>query len=141
MWLKWVNFMFCNSLSLTLWDPVDWSLPVPLSMEFSRQDYWSGLPFPTLGTSRSRDWTCLPCISCVGRQILYHCSIHNSNSYLNEALNIRCRLSPPQFPTCNSLFFYNCSIVTSLTVLFTILLWQVHVCVYMDLCVSSLCVF
>ena len=21
----------------------------PLSMEFSRQDYWSGLPFPTLG--------------------------------------------------------------------------------------------
>ena len=25
------------------------ALQVPLSMEFSRQDYWSGLPFPPLG--------------------------------------------------------------------------------------------
>ena len=25
------------------------SLPAPLSMEFSRQEYWSGLPFPSLG--------------------------------------------------------------------------------------------
>ena len=25
------------------------SLQAPLSMEFSRQEYWSGLPFPTLG--------------------------------------------------------------------------------------------
>ena len=24
-------------------------LQAPLSMEFSRQEYWSGLPFPTLG--------------------------------------------------------------------------------------------
>ena len=45
----------------------------PLSIEFSRQEYWSGLPFPT-----PRD---LPnpgikpvsfYISCVGRQVLYH---------------------------------------------------------------------
>ena len=28
-------------------DPMDYSLPAPLSMEFSRQEYWSGLPFPT----------------------------------------------------------------------------------------------
>ena len=27
--------------------PMDYSLQVPLSMEFSRQEYWSGLPFPT----------------------------------------------------------------------------------------------
>ena len=25
---------------------MDCSLPAPLSMEFSRQEYWSGLPFP-----------------------------------------------------------------------------------------------
>ena len=31
---------------LTLCDPVDCS---PLSMGFSRQEYWSGLPFPPLG--------------------------------------------------------------------------------------------
>ena len=33
------------SLSLTLFDPVDCSPPV----EFSRQEFWSGLPFPSPG--------------------------------------------------------------------------------------------
>ena len=32
----------------TLCDPMD-SPPVPLSMEFSRQEDWSGLPFPSAG--------------------------------------------------------------------------------------------
>ena len=31
----------------TLWDPMDSSLPAPQSMGFSRQEYWSGLPFPS----------------------------------------------------------------------------------------------
>ena len=30
-------------------DPTDCSLQAPLFMEFSRQEYWSGLPFPTPG--------------------------------------------------------------------------------------------
>ena len=34
---------------LTLCDPRDCSPPAPLSMEFSRQEYWSGLPFPSPG--------------------------------------------------------------------------------------------
>ena len=34
---------------LTLCDPMDCSLRGPLSMGFSRQEYWSGLPFPTPG--------------------------------------------------------------------------------------------
>ena len=29
------------------YDPIDCGLPGPLSMEFSRQKYWSGLPFPS----------------------------------------------------------------------------------------------
>ena len=30
----------------------------PISMEFSRQEYWSGLPFPSPGeSSQPRDWT------------------------------------------------------------------------------------
>ena len=37
----------------TLCDPVDHSQPgssgIPGSMEFSRQEYWSGLPFPSPG--------------------------------------------------------------------------------------------
>ena len=36
---------------LTLCDPMDCSLPgsSPLSMEFSKQEYWSGLPCPPPG--------------------------------------------------------------------------------------------
>ena len=38
----------------------------PLSMGFSRQEYWSGLAFPSpeaLGSSRLRDWTQVSCIA------------------------------------------------------------------------------
>ena len=36
----------------------------PLSMGFCRQEYWSGLPFPSpRGSSRSRDGTRVSCIS------------------------------------------------------------------------------
>ena len=33
----------------TLCDPMDCSQPVSLSMGFSRQEYWSGQPFPSPG--------------------------------------------------------------------------------------------
>ena len=36
-------------MCLTLCDHRDCSPPAPLSMEFSRQEYWSGLPFPSPG--------------------------------------------------------------------------------------------
>ena len=40
--------MRAQSLShVWLCDPVDCTRQAPLSMEFSRQEYWSGLPFPT----------------------------------------------------------------------------------------------
>ena len=32
---------------LTLWDSMDTACQAPLSMWFSRQDFWSGLPFPS----------------------------------------------------------------------------------------------
>ena len=55
-------------LCLTLCDPMDVAHLAPLSMGFSRQEYWSGLPFPSPGS--------LPVssISCIGRWILYHCT-------------------------------------------------------------------
>ena len=34
---------------LTLCDPMDVAHQAPLSMEFSREEYWSGLPFPSPG--------------------------------------------------------------------------------------------
>ena len=36
----------CQTLS-TLCDPMDCSPQAPLSIEFSRQEYWTGLPFPS----------------------------------------------------------------------------------------------
>ena len=36
-------------LCLTFRDPIDKAQQAPLSMRFSRQEYWSGLPFPSLG--------------------------------------------------------------------------------------------
>ena len=42
-----VETVSCSVISLC--DPMDCSLPAPLSMEFSRQEYWSGLLFPSPG--------------------------------------------------------------------------------------------
>ena len=36
-------------LCLTLCDPMNCSCQAPLSMEFPKQGYWSGLPFPSPG--------------------------------------------------------------------------------------------
>ena len=38
-----------TQLCPTLYDPMDYSLPNSLSMELSRQEYWSGLPLPSAG--------------------------------------------------------------------------------------------
>ena len=50
----------------TLFDCVDCARQAPLSMRFSRQEYWSGLPFPPSGDLPDQTQ-----ISCIGRQILY----------------------------------------------------------------------
>ena len=43
--------MLCYAKSLqscpTLCDPIDGSHQAPLSLRFSRQEHWSGLPFPS----------------------------------------------------------------------------------------------
>ena len=53
----------------TLCDPMDCSLPAPLSMGFPRQEYWSGLPFLLQGIFPTRGSN-LRLLHC--RQILYH---------------------------------------------------------------------
>ena len=35
----------------TLSDPMDYSVQAPLSMGFSRQEYWSGVPLPSQGNT------------------------------------------------------------------------------------------
>ena len=46
----------------------------PLPMKFFRQEYWSGLPFPPLGDLPDPGVEPTSCISCIGRQVLYHCT-------------------------------------------------------------------
>ena len=55
----------------TLCDPMDCSPPGSSeeSMAFSRQEYWSGLPFPIPGGQNHVSF-----VSCIGRQSLYHCA-------------------------------------------------------------------
>ena len=45
---------------------MDSTCQAPLSMEFSRQEYWSGLPLLSPGeSSQLRNWTWVSCISCI----------------------------------------------------------------------------
>ena len=44
--IKWVKSLSCVRLYATPWTVAH---QAPLSMEFSRQEYWSGLPFPYTG--------------------------------------------------------------------------------------------
>ena len=57
-------------LCVTLWIVVH---QAPLSTGLSRQEYWSGLPFPSPGDlPKPRDWTCVSYGFFIGRQVLYH---------------------------------------------------------------------
>ena len=47
--IKWKSESEVAQLCPTLCDPMDHSPPGSPSMEFSRQEYWSGLPFPSPG--------------------------------------------------------------------------------------------
>ena len=63
-------------LCLTLWDPWTVSWQAPLSMEFSRQEYWSGLPFlQGISLTQGPNLGLLHC-----RHILYHLS-HQGSPY------------------------------------------------------------
>ena len=44
----------------------------PLAMEFFRQEYWSGLLFPSPGDLTDLGIELTSYVSCIGRQILYH---------------------------------------------------------------------
>ena len=44
-----IQKLVCVQLCLTLCNPVDYSSPGSLSMEFSQQECWNGLPFPPPG--------------------------------------------------------------------------------------------
>ena len=49
-----------------------WAVACP--WDFSRQEYWSGLPFPSRGSSRPRDQTLVSYISCIAGGFFYRLS-------------------------------------------------------------------
>ena len=74
------------SFSVTPWTVAHQS---PLSVESSRQEYWSGLPFPTPGlTSLPRDQTHVSSVSCICRQILYLLSHQGTPNSLSLSFSL-----------------------------------------------------
>ena len=78
--LRKINFYFLNSvivysvcctnllqLCLTLHEAMDYSPPGSPAHGFSRQEYWSGLPFSPPDDLSDLRWICFSCISCTGR--------------------------------------------------------------------------
>ena len=61
----------------------------PLSMEFFRQEYWKGLPFPS-----PADWTCISCVSCIGRWILYPWATGETIMRINKSKKWACSFLP-----------------------------------------------
>ena len=58
--LQWeCQLLNCVQLFKSLWTAAH---QAPLSMGFSRPDYWSGLPFDSRGSSQSRGWTWSPAL-------------------------------------------------------------------------------
>ena len=69
------SLSMCSPSCPTLCDPMDCS-PARLlcPWNFSRQEYWSGLPFPTLGDLSHPGTESNSLVSCIGKQVHYHWS-------------------------------------------------------------------
>ena len=67
------TYLLCSCLVASVCDPMDCSLPGSSIHGFSRQEYWSGLPFPSpSGFSWPRDPTQVSYVFCIGSCVLYH---------------------------------------------------------------------
>ena len=56
----------------TLYDPMDYTCGASLSTRFSRQEYWSGLPFLSPGDLPDPGIEPSSFVSCIGMWVLYH---------------------------------------------------------------------
>ena len=68
MWACMLSHLSRVRLFVTLWTVAH---QAPLSMGFSKQEYWSGLPFPSPGALPDLGIEPLSHVSCVGRWVLY----------------------------------------------------------------------
>ena len=74
--------------NLTLDDLMDRSPQALPSMGFSRQEYWSGLPFPSLGdlSDPGIKLTSLVSSALAGGWILYHCATRKASVHPLESI-------------------------------------------------------
>ena len=81
-----VNVMVISTqLCLTLCDPMIYSPPDSFVHELfqARVLQWVAISY-SKGSSQPRDWTCVSCVPCIGRQILYHCATWKSQRWVNR---------------------------------------------------------
>ena len=72
-------------------------------MEFSRQEYWGELPFPTPGDLPNPGIEPASCISCTGRQILYYCTTWKSHDLVQpNKINKYFKKSASSTITCHT---------------------------------------
>ena len=87
----------CVQLYVTLWTVAH---QAPLSMEFSRQEYWGGNAMPSArGSSQSRDWTCISYIASIAGRFFTYChtweasfDMHCLLKNVTQALSLKCHL-------------------------------------------------
>ena len=81
----------CAQLCPTLCDPMDCNLPGYSVHEFLQAKIleWGATSY-SRGSSQLRDWTYSSCVSCIGRQILYHCATWENGS-AKKKHNIACQ--------------------------------------------------
>ena len=77
-----LNHFSCVWLFVTLWIV---ACQTPLSMRFSMQEYWSGLPFPSPGDLWDPENESVSYVSYVGRQVLYHWEALNTDYVISKA--------------------------------------------------------
>ena len=77
-------------LCLTLCDPVDCSLPGSSvhGIFQARILEWVAISY-SRGSSQPRDWTWISCISCIGRQVLFHCATWVTFTLAGEILDLK----------------------------------------------------
>ena len=100
--------ILCNPWTIACQDP--------LSVEFSRQEYWSGLPFPLPG-HLPRDQTQVSYISCINRCVLYHeCHLWSPYSTFHHGCTIsyphqQCETISVSLHPSQHLFFLTVSLI------------------------------
>ena len=80
---------------LTLWDPMDCSQPGFSLHGILLVRMLEGVAISySRGSSWLKDWTCVPYISHIGRQVLYHSCHLGSPGYFIQTFRCKCQMKP-----------------------------------------------